>query len=133
MFWKNRRHKLPKFPPQVASTFRMLCENLRPEELAELRSAVEKTVAELQDDKDKNPIAVQEAASIGACCLFLLDNYEQFPPQKRALIVGAVRYFAVADDPFDDTLFASGFHDDMCIMNYVLEELGIEDRFFDVR
>lgn len=111
----------------------MLCEDLDFKKAAELRAAVEQTIAELREDQEKTPSAVEEGEQLGSCCLFLLDHYEQFPPAKRSIIVGAVRYFAVADDPLDDAVFASGFYDDKCIMNYVLEDLGIEDRYFDVR
>jgi hypothetical protein len=62
----------------------------------------------------------------------LLDRYSEFAAYEQSLIVGAVRYFAIADDPFDDETFATGFYDDMRVMNYVMEEIGVEGKFFDV-
>ena len=111
----------------------MLCTHLDAEGIQELRAAVEQTVKELRQDPGKNAVSVQQGEALAACAFFLLDNFEQFQPSKQPLVVGAVRYFAVADDPFHDAIFSSGFHDDMCVMNYVLEDLGIEDRYFDVR
>ena len=69
---------------------------------------------------------------LAARCSFLLDQYEAVSPSKRPLIVGAVRYFAVADDPFDDETFSSGLFDDVRVVNYVLEELGFQDQCLDV-
>jgi hypothetical protein len=62
-----------------------------------------------------------------------LEKYAEHSPAEQALIIGAVRYFAVADDPFDDATFASGFFDDIKVMNHVLERLGMEDRCLPVK
>ena len=48
---------------------------------------------------------------------------------ERPKIAGAVRYFVAGDDPFDDSIFASGLFDDQRIVNHVLEELGLNEHF----
>ncbi|MEZ4752837.1 MAG: hypothetical protein R3A13_00780 [Bdellovibrionota bacterium] len=60
-----------------------------------------------------------------------MDDYEDFSINKSK-IVGAVRYFAVAEDPFPDETFASGFDDDARVLNHVLEELGLEEYYIDL-
>lgn len=133
-FWKKRRHKLPKFPPMVGQTFRLLCETLDDQQVKELRNAVDQHFLDaIENSKTIETYDIDSARILVDCCYFLLDSYREFDEKQQSLIVGAVRYFAIADDPFDDETFATGFHDDMRVMNYVLEELGIEGRYFDVR
>lgn len=130
MFWKKRAHPLPKFPPHAADTFRELCVVLSKEELTELAALVEENFTRAAELKSRfDSYDLQSAENLTSVCRYLIDRYYDFPPEKQKLIIGAIRYFAVSDDPFNDTTFASGFHDDKCIMNYVLEEIGIEDQY----
>jgi hypothetical protein len=136
MFFGRRiRHKLPKFPPGVISAFKSMCGVVDDDrERAELMEAVQLTLDGLRRESQRNPrVDIENAEILGQCCHFLMDRYTEYSPDKRALIIGAVRYFAVADDPLDEVAFASGLYDDMRVMNYVLEKLGIEDRYFNVR
>jgi len=131
VFGKKSKHPLPKFPPDVAAAFKAMCETLTDEnKLRELREAVAKALLEMRRQARKNPhIDLDGAEALVDRCFFLLDHYAEYPPDLQALIIGAVRYFAVGDDPFDDEGFASGLFDDVKVMNYVLEKLGIEDRY----
>lgn len=61
--------------------------------------------------------------------VFLLDHYNEFNQKQRALIIGAVYYFGLSDDPSPDASFATGLDDDVAVMNHVLEELGVEGFF----
>lgn len=134
VFWKKRRHALPKFPPMVSQTFKLLCETLDDQQIEELRKAVDQNFLDaLENSKTNEAFDIDSARSLVDCCYFLLDSYHEYDEKQQSFIVGAVRYFAIADDPFDDETFATGFYDDMRVMNYVLEDLGIEGRFFDVR
>lgn len=133
MFWKKRLHKLPKFPATVAQTFKVLCETLDDAGIEELRTAVTANLNDVVQKSSSNETMDPDAArALADCCYFLLDQYPEFDARQQSLIVGAVRYFAIADDPFDDETFATGFYDDMRVLNYVMEEVGIEGRFFDV-
>lgn len=130
MLFKKRKHPLPKFPSSVAETFRKLCEVLNEEDILELKQIVLKNREVASDLKAENDAYDLESADkLTEACLYLLEHYFDFRPEKQKLVVGAVRYFAVSDDPFSDATFASGFHDDKCIVNYVLEELNIHDRY----
>ncbi len=60
---------------------------------------------------------------------YLLSHYESFPQRKQSLIVGGIRYFIAEDDALNDLVFYTGLDDDAKILNYVLEELGIEDMY----
>lgn len=118
----------------VGQTFRLLCETLDDQQVKELRNAVDQHFLDaIENSKTIETYDIDSARILVDCCYFLLDSYREFDEKQQSLIVGAVRYFAIADDPFDDETFATGFHDDMRVMNYVLEELGIEGRYFDVR
>ena len=70
--------------------------------------------------------------SLDASAQFLLENYEQFSVPQRRLIIGAVYYFAMSEDGSPDSTLATGFDDDIKVMNYVLEELGVEGMFIDI-
>ncbi len=132
MIFRRRKYPLPKFPGTVASTFQMLCAECAPKEIEELRAAVGETVKEHLARLAKSGMQDDGVEQVGDCCCFLLDKYQELSPKQRQLVIGAVRYFAVADDPFDDQTFASGLYDDKRVLNHVLEELGIEDRYLDV-
>ena len=134
VFWKKRKYTLPKFPASVGQTFKLLCETLDDQQIDELRQAVDQNFLEaVEKSKDNENFDIDSARSLVDCCYYLLDRYPDFAEKEKGLIVGAVRYFAIADDPFDDETFATGFYDDMRVMNYVLEDIGVDGRFFDVR
>ena len=132
IFWsrKKRRYPLPKFPDTVIPTFRGLCEVVHPDSLDELYAAIahtERVIA--QEAEEDEGLDVETYQDLIEACKFLLDQYENVDDKGRAAIVGAVRYFVVGDDPFHDSIFATGLYDDQRIINYVLEELGIHDRY----
>ncbi len=95
-----------------------------------MRSEVQECVDEAIKREKSDPRAdLQSTLELAKCCNVLLDRYENFSDKQRALVVAAVRYFAGANDPLSDEEFASGLWDDKRIMNYVLEQLGIEDMY----
>ncbi len=131
MSWfKKKLHKLPKFPAEVAKTFWMLCELLDAEQIELLRKAIDVAEQDFLAEAEKGKkVDIQGVEAIVANCRWLLDNYEHQTDDNKKLIVGAVRYFAAADDPFSDDVFSTGLFDDMKVLNFVLEELGVEGRF----
>ena len=132
-FGRKINHPLPKFPPDVAPAFRAMCETIADEaKLQELREAVSAALLEISQQARGNANVNMECArALADASMFLLEHYGEYPPKLQALIIGAVRYFAVADDPFDDSVFSSGLFDDAKVMNHVLEKLGIEDRYIE--
>lgn len=131
--FSRKKHPLPKFPPTIASTFKMLCEDLDEAGVSKLKKAVQDSRdLALQRETNDPKFNKEGAFKLADCSDMLLDKYKSFSRRKRALITGAVRYFAVANDPISDEDYASGLWDDMRVMNYVLEQLGIESYYFDV-
>lgn len=92
--------------------------------------AIEKT---RDDAQTSNRIDLPTAEEVAARCRLLLEHYEEFSPKEKALVAGAVRYFVVEDDPFSDDVFASGFDDDARVVNHVLELLGIDGMYIELR
>lgn len=129
----GRKHRLPKFPEDVIPTFKGCCGSASPDQRESLRQAVKATLQDMSAKAKTNKLLdLRLAQQIAERCLLLLDIHDQRTSQEQALIIGAVTYFAAVDDPFSDEAFASGFHDDARIVNYVLEELGIKDKFIDL-
>lgn len=129
--WCFQRHRLPTFPPDAARIFRQLCGELEVEYLDEIREKLAKSVEDLkaQVDRNKFPRHLETIEALAERSYYLLEVYPTLPLSRRALVIGAVRYFAVSDDALVDTRFASGFHDDARVMNHVLEQLKIHDRY----
>ena len=73
------------------------------------------------------------ARDLAERCRYLMSHYGDYGQEDRALIMGAVRYFAIAEDPVSEAAFASGFDDDARVMNHVLERLGLEDMIIRLR
>jgi len=127
-FFKRRKHSLPKFPSDVAPTFKALCEDLPVERVKELEPEVDRCLERFQELAEKYPhMNLTLANKIGERSKMLLAKYEDLSKEHRRLVIGAVRYFAVAEDSLSETTFAAGFHDDARVINYVLEELGMSD------
>lgn len=133
-FGKKREHKLPKFPPNAASTFKNLCVLVPESELALLKVVCNKHFDQEQAEAlvESNQYNFIESEDVQRTCTFLLDQYYRQTDENRKLIVGAVRYAALSEDPFDDHTFASGMTDDKQILNYVLEELDIHNHYLKI-
>jgi len=130
-FWK--KHKLPKFPPGVKSQFLAFCEALSPDAIKQYQAELDQEYSRIQETAKTNRLVdTHRAKEIVDRCKLLLERYGEFNDEQRGMIVGAIRYFTFAEDPFPEEAFASGFNDDAKVLNYVLEELGIEDRFIEI-
>ena len=133
VFWKSRKHKLPKFPPEAAAIFHELCTPFELDQIEILRVAVNKHFEkEIAADHSGTNFDPNEAREIQQACNDLLDIYPHYPKNLQALIIGAVRYAAASDDPFCDRTFASGLDDDKRIVNYVFESLNLEGHYLKI-
>ena len=133
MIIKRRMHKLPKFPPKVRDTFKNLCETLPVATMRDLQHEIDHCLEDIRERALTNKnIDIRYAEELSERSHYLVEHYEEFSPKEQSLIVGAIRYFAIADDPFSEDDFASGFIDDVKIMNYVLEELEIVGKFIEL-
>jgi len=134
IFGRRRQHPLPKFPNTVIPAFRGLCREIPLEQIDEVRREVEQALAEMKGRAAERPnLNLLLAEEITARCFLLLDHYSAAEPEHRRLIIGAISYFVIDDDGAEDEGFATGFDDDAKVINHVLEELGIEGQFIDLR
>lgn len=133
MVFRRAKYKLPKFPPDVAPTFKKLCESLSDEAAASLKEEVAKALQGLEQQRAENQfLDFGKAEALAEVCNMLLDHYSEFSAAEKALVIGAVRYFAISEDPLPEEHFATGFDDDIQVMNHVLEQLGIDGKFIDL-
>ncbi|RMG42875.1 MAG: hypothetical protein D6719_05190 [Candidatus Dadabacteria bacterium] len=131
--FKRRKHPLPKFPPAIAPMFRQLCEALPEENIDEYKKEVEAALAAVREEAANNDrINLPLAEKLAERCMHLLSIYPELSEDKRALAIGAIRYFVVEEDPMSESKFAAGFDDDVKVMNHVLEELGLEDQYIEL-
>ncbi|MCO6430335.1 MAG: hypothetical protein J5J00_05690 [Deltaproteobacteria bacterium] len=134
IFGKRRKYKLPKFPESVEKNFKSYCEIADPEAVPRLLQELEDCLSLLQQMAEKNPrVDFDVAKRLAEVSRALLRDYQSFGLRERGLIIGAVRYFAVLDDSVPDDGFATGFIDDIQVMNHVLEEIGREEMALPVK
>ena len=131
MIFRRKRFPLPKFPPEVAPTFKRLCQRIDVEELPQLQSEIEATFRDIRANLDRLDERLIDA--LEQRCQLLLESYLQADSRQQAMILGALRYVALQDDPLDDAEFASGRDDDVMVVNHVLEALGLEDQAIELR
>ncbi len=63
----------------------------------------------------------------------LLAQADQYTGRERALLAGAIRYFADKDDVNSDLASPTGFEDDAEIVNAVCAYLGRDDLFVSTK
>lgn len=131
--FRRRQHRLPKFPPDAEANFHRLCRELPASDVPSLLESLQRCVDEIRaESKTNHLIQPSSIESLNTSARFLLEHYEEFTPKQRRLIVGAVYYFTMDNDGSPDSALATGFDDDIQVMNYVLEELGVEGMFIDI-
>ncbi|RME58788.1 MAG: hypothetical protein D6780_06180 [Candidatus Dadabacteria bacterium] len=132
---KRRKHPLPRFPSTIKEIFETFCstkiEGVEAEDLSALLSEYMKEIREKAENNPSLDLPLAEA--IEDRLNFLIKNFDDYDQKQKSLIIGAVRYFAYASDPYSEEEFATGFFDDAKVLNYVLEELGHLDSCIDLR
>ncbi len=133
MVFGRKRHKLPKFPEHIIPGFERMCVSIPPEQVNALRMELFDYMGRVEKEHGGDPMVnLGLAREIAQAASYLLDRYEEFKDSDRGLIVAAVKYFLSDGDGVADFQFASGLIDDAQVMNHVLEELGIKDKFIDI-
>ncbi|MGI6680249.1 MAG: hypothetical protein ACOX3T_01990 [Bdellovibrionota bacterium] len=128
--FRKKKHKLPSFPKTIKKTFKEYCVNVSLDKIDRLKEKVLEQIEEAKERAGQGRLSdVQLAKEISERCLYLLDHYEDFSPREQKLITGAVCYFAISDDPISEEIFACGYDDDAQVVNYVLEELKIDNMY----
>lgn len=133
IFGRRNEHKLPKFPESVEAVFNDFCEALPPESIAEVKSELDKAVKKiLRKSLENDLIETKLVNELYEASCALLERYEEFGKSHRAMIIGAIRYFVVENDPLPDSGFSSGYYDDAKVMNYVIHQIGLDELIIDV-
>jgi uncharacterized membrane protein YkvA (DUF1232 family) len=126
-----KRFPLPK-TSRAADTFRKLSVAVPIAELPALRHQL--TIAFSEFKRFENSLigpSITQAAEIVKRCQFMLDSYANRNKHEQALIVGALKYFITKADAIPDDRPVVGLDDDARIVNHVLEELRVHDRFIE--
>jgi tRNA A37 N6-isopentenylltransferase MiaA len=130
--WK--KHKLPKFPDGAAEVFKSLCASIEEDQATALRVLLQETYEEMKANSHNNPrMNVARLEEVYSTASYLMNHYSSFSPHEQTLIVGAVRYFAIDQDVANDLAFFTGLDDDAKILNYVLEQIGVNDRYIKLQ
>lgn len=129
---QKSRYSLPPSPAEVTVTLEKFCRSPIDLPIADLKKHVDSALERLQvyTHSVLGP-NLNIAHELAERCHYLLDHYDTYSSDKQALIRGAVRYFVVQHDARDDTLPAVGFDDDIRVINFVLDKLGIEGKFLE--
>lgn len=118
----------PGLAPEIERVFRPLCAPLDAPEAAALQAAIAEHLHAVRQARQRNEfLDLAAAETIAAGLQSLLEAYPGCPPPQRALIVGAVRYFARSDDAEGDLISVLGFDDDKTVFNYVAGAIGRPD------
>ena len=129
----KKHHKLPTYPKTIKKLFNEYCVNVDDEQIPLLKEKVTQAVNDAKKKFENGALVdVQTAEEISNRCLYILDRYHEFSKKKKKLIIGAVCYFAIGEDPISENIFASGYDDDAAVVNYVLEKLNINDMFINI-
>ncbi len=112
--------------PRIDHVFAPLCIALPQGQLSQLRERVHLHVQETRQALARNEFLDIEMVERAADILdTLLDRYKTYSEPHRALIVGAARYFTEMDDADPDTKSLLGFDDDVAVLNFVLDTIGM--------
>lgn len=108
---------------------RTLAIDLPSEDLAILSRDVRAYQEELARLQAVRPdvVAVDVAEILASRLEVLLDMAESLPPEARADIVGAARYFVSAHDVVPDATEDIGLEDDVEVFNHVARSVGRAD------
>ena len=114
---------------RIDRIFAPLCATLPPDRVPQLQDQVQLHVRRAHEALRHNEfLDVPTVENVATVIVELLDSYTDHSQEQQALIVGAARYFTEADDAEPDTLSLLGFDDDVAVLNYVLDRLGMVHR-----
>jgi hypothetical protein len=133
MIFNRKKYKLPTFPDYIPAGFNRLKARLSKEEATALQMELFDYMGRVEKEKSDDPMVnLALAREIAQACSYLLEHYEDFSDSGKSFVVAGVRYFISDGDGVADFEFASGLIDDAQVINHVLEEVGVEDRYIDV-
>lgn len=127
----KKRFPLPN-TSRAAERFKELAEAFTIDQLPEVRRKLAAAGHQLKrHENDLLGPSIRRGTELLELCGFLLDSYDRRSRYEQAMISGAVQYVLMRADAVDDATPVVGFDDDTMIVNHVLEELRINDRFLE--
>jgi len=133
MIFKRKRHKLPAYPEYIAPGFKKMCIAIPVESIPAIQMELFEYMGRAEAEHSKDPVVdLALAREIAQISSYLLEHYEELSKEDRGLVIAGVKYFISDGDGVDDFKFASGLVDDAQVINHVLEELDITDRYIDI-
>ena len=119
---------LPKSHSDADLVFKSLCIAYSREDVLTLRQklidAAEWLTSYVLDNDGPD---VTMGGALCARAIQLVDSYDTFDEDQKALAVGAVRYFLFRLDDMPDHRGAQGYEDDRMVMNHALLRLGMRE------
>jgi len=119
--------------PTIEKVFNKLAVPVKPQKMEQLKTDIKRYLERITRAQNKNEFLNEPLArKIGKTAIYLLDSYQQYPKNKQALIIGAVKYFLLDADEENDLESPLGFDDDAEVFNYVLKNIGRDDLIIDI-
>ena len=112
-------------PPNIDSVFRENCKEYETDQIVNLKEEVKTHLLKMEHALSRNEfLDINTARKIARILAVLLKDYDQFPTELKALVVGATIYFIQDQDIEPDTSSILGLDDDVQVINYVLDKIG---------
>ena len=119
-------------PKNISTKLYKLCAEIPPENIPDLKQDIHHQVTHIQQALAYNEfIDVDTARRVAKILMTLLEDYTHFNFKQRALINGAARYFSTELDAKPDTGSILGLDDDVLVLNFVLDQIGLSDKKVD--
>jgi hypothetical protein len=131
---KHINHPLPETPTDLRPLFERLCQAYNPDQLPQLKAGVAHALRRMAGSVVQDYLGpdCSRAAEIAQRLSYLIDNCKSFPPESQHLVIGAIAYFMLQRDSLPDLTPIVGLDDDCRVVNYVLEQLGVEGMFLEI-
>lgn len=112
---------------EVQSIFEGLAEDVSDAELLGLVAMLDSYLGNIRAALGSNEfINVELGQKIWQRCHDLVSHYADLDSEGRAAVVGAVRYFVESEDAEDDLDSVIGLDDDAEVVNYVIQQTGLD-------
>lgn len=114
-------------PPKIKEHFDALCLSAEDLDLTKLEAHVKSHLGQIRTALEDNEfLDIKSAEQIAQTLTDLISEIEDYPQEGQKLIVGAAQYFILEEDHWPDTKNLLGFDDDIKVINFVLERIGIK-------
>jgi uncharacterized membrane protein YkvA (DUF1232 family) len=115
-------------PPGLHSALIDLAEGYQLIDRQDLKDSIHRHLNDMEVALRYNEfIDINTARKIAQTFDILMDELDQFGESDQAYIIGAARYFIREQDTVPDTKSILGLDDDVQVLNYVLDRVGLSE------